>query len=359
MARPESNRIDARRRAAWLGWMIAATLALGGCVGTIADGETFAPDGVLPGGEMSGTGGRSSGAGGPGGAGGKPGPGVHVPAAGGFRLLTSVEYGNTIRDLLGSKAVTPAEGLPDLRESGFRSVGALKLTLTDQPVGKLALTAEILAREAMADPMRREAIVGCKPVGPSDATCAKAFVAGFGRRAFRRPLDNTEIARYTALLLKGAMAIGDFWGGAETALTAMLQSPIFLYRAEVGVAGAGPGAPRKLLGYEIAARLAYFLTTTTPSPALLDAASRGELDTADGVRQHAGRLVDARGSQALDGLFDEWLHLDALVAEQTKISVEVRTAMRDETLALLGDVSFRRRTELRRGHDLEAGAGDP
>ncbi len=337
MVRPESHRNQGRRRGRQASYLVVAALAMAACVGQIADADPPGSEGVPPGVEVPN--GGAAGPGGSGGTGGAPPPGVFVPAPGGFRLLTSVEYANTIRDLLGSKAAVPAEVLPDLRIEGFRSVGAMKVTLADQPIQDLALTAASLAQEVMADPTRREAIVGCKPAGPNDAACARTFVTGFGRRAFRRPLDAAEITRYTGLLLKGATAFGDFWGGAETALTAFLQSTIFLYRPELGVAGASAGAPRALKGYEMAGRLSYFLTATTPSPALLDAAGRGELDTTDGVRQSAGRLLDARGFEALDGLFEEWLHLDKLDS-QYQLGVEIRTAMRDETLALLGDVSF-------------------
>lgn len=316
-----------------------AFAALLGCTGVVGEAGTDVPG---AGGQTGGTGG-AGGAGGEGGAGGvtgKPLPGVFVPAPGGLRLLTALEYRNTVRDLLGAGAIVAPEVLADLHIAGvLRSVGAMQLPVLPATAEQLAASAGALAQQVMGDPARREAIVGCRPAGVNDAACARTFVTGFGLRAFRRPLAEAETTLYTALLLKGATDMNDFWGGAETALRAFLQAPQLLYRTELGKPGASPGAPRSLTGYEVAARLSYFLASTTPSPALLDAARRGELDTPEGVRRQAAQLADARAFQALDPLFDEWLHLDELDTA-TGLSAELRAAMHEETLALLRDVSF-------------------
>jgi hypothetical protein len=69
-----------------------------------------------------------------------------------------------------------------------------------------------------------------------------------------------------------------FLKGAELVMRAMLQSPFFLYRTEMGATG------QPLSGYEMAAKLSLWLRGTTPSDALLDsAAGPGRLDTADGA----------------------------------------------------------------------------
>ena len=63
---------------------------------------------------------------------------------------------------------------------------------------------------------------------------------------------------------------------------------------------------RRLTGYEMAARLSFFLTGTTPSDALLDAAAAGELDTREGVRIWATTLLtstDGRPQEAMRKFF--------------------------------------------------------
>ena len=66
----------------------------------------------------------------------------------------------------------------------------------------------------------------------------------------------------------------------------MLQSPKFLYRSELGPAGA------PLDGYEIASKLSFWLLGTTPSDELLDAAAAGALDSVDGLESAARAMLE-------------------------------------------------------------------
>ena len=66
----------------------------------------------------------------------------------------------------------------------------------------------------------------------------------------------------------------------------MLQSPKFLYRSELGPAGA------PLDGYEIASKLSFGLLGTTPSDELLDAAGAGALDSIEGLERAARAMLE-------------------------------------------------------------------
>ena len=115
------------------------------------------------------------------------------------------------------------------------------------------------------------------------------FIKTFGRRAFRRDLTADEVSTYTALHQKGSTFSGSqsaFTKGAALVITTMLQSPNFLYRTELG----DNGAP--LSGYEMAAKLSLWLWNTSPSEALLDAASQGALDSADGSLAQAKTMLE-------------------------------------------------------------------
>lgn len=102
---------------------------------------------------------------------------------------------------------------------------------------------------------------------------AAAFVRTLGRRAFRRPLTAEEQTKYEAVFALGEQLYGaGFANGAALVIRALLQSPHFLYRTELGPSG------EPLSGYEIASKLSFWLLGTTPSDALLDAASSGDLD---------------------------------------------------------------------------------
>jgi hypothetical protein len=115
------------------------------------------------------------------------------------------------------------------------------------------------------------------------------FIARLGRRAYRRPLSAEEQQSYETLFTAaaGILTSGDaFADGAQLVIEAMLQSPNFVYRTELG----GDGEP--LSGYEIASKLSFLLRDTTPDDALLDAAAAGELDTGEGISARARQMME-------------------------------------------------------------------
>lgn len=116
---------------------------------------------------------------------------------------------------------------------------------------------------------------------------AEGFVSALGRRAFRRPLTAEEQTKYEAVFALGEQLYGaGFANGAALVIRALLQSPHFLYRSELGPAG------DPLSGYEIASKLSFWLLGTTPSDDLLDAAAAGDLDRDADIEATARRLLD-------------------------------------------------------------------
>jgi hypothetical protein len=97
-----------------------------------------------------------------------------------------------------------------------------------------------------------------------------------------------------------------FAKGASLVIRAMLQSPNFLYRTELGAKGA------PLNAYEMAAKLALWLRGTSPDDKTLDlAAGSGKLDTADGAAALASTMLgEATASTVMRQFHGEWLHFD-------------------------------------------------
>jgi hypothetical protein len=126
-------------------------------------------------------------------------------------------------------------------------------------------------------------------------------LAAFGRRAFRRPLTDAETTRFVTLATTIAGQAGSSaLAGMRHAVWAILQSPSFLYRVELGAASAADGGRLKYGNFEMASRLAAALWASVPDDALLDAAAQGALATPDGVRTQAARLLaDPRAHRAL------------------------------------------------------------
>ncbi|HHO53333.1 MAG TPA: DUF1595 domain-containing protein, partial [Deltaproteobacteria bacterium] len=133
-------------------------------------------------------------------------------------------------------------------------------------------------------------VLGPSSAGPAEA---RAWIETFGLRAHRRPLSDDEIASYQGLFELGPELVGsgdDFADGVQLVLSAMLQSPYFLYRTELSDAPL-PDGSIPLDGYEIASRLSFALWNTMPDAELFDAVADGALDTEAGVRAIAEEMI--------------------------------------------------------------------
>jgi hypothetical protein len=235
----------------------------------------------------TGVGGGGSGASGTGGGGGGP-NGYNIPLDGTpihshFVRLSHQQWENSVRDLLKLAAVPglssaftsdPPEGTFSNNERALYVTGNLR--------GDYQRAAEDLAHRVAIDAQARTAI--------GATGNAANFVSTFGRRVYRRPLEAAEQQRYEALFASATTLYtsGDaFANGVELVLRAMLQSPHFVYRSELGA----DGAP--LSSFEIASKLSFLLRDTTPDDGLLDAAERGDLSTPEGMATLAQTLIDA------------------------------------------------------------------
>ncbi len=262
-----------------------------------------------------------------------------------LRRLTAPQYRNSLADLFGADLVLPSALEPDLRDAGLQSVGAGSVSLSPRGVEQYEDAAFLVAEQVVGDEDARARWVSCTPTAADDADCAGEIVTRLGRSAWRRPLSADEIERLTGIITAIGADSGDFDTGLTYAVAALLQSPNFLYRAELGVDGAD-GA-RVLDDFELATRLSYLLWNTTPDEALLVAAEAGELSTPEGLRAQADRLLaDERAREGLRTFFTELLQLD-LLEEAGKdptlfvqASPEVAPAARAETLAVLDRIIF-------------------
>lgn len=241
-----------------------------------------------------------------------------VPVEGTFapgllHRLTRAQYQSSVSDLLGPSVVPSIELSPDPVADGLTAIGAATLALSGTDVEKYDKSASDLARQAFADPTRRRALTKCQPSGPSDASCARTFIERFGRLAFRRPLTADEVTTYVTLATRVGIDSGDPWLGLELSLSAMLQSPHFLYRVELGEPGRSGASP--LNAYELATRLSYLLLGTTPSSELLSLADSGALLNTSTLAQQATQMLNQPQSRkALSDFFVEMIGLRELTS---------------------------------------------
>jgi hypothetical protein len=248
--------------------------------------------------------------GGSAGAGGAPAAAIAGPQP--ARRLTLLEYQNTLHDLVGYD-LPPASraALPDAWNGSGFPTGAVLTTGVD--VRNIVAVAEGASRRAVQD-LSILLPPTCLP--PPDAAaetaCASRFAAEFGLRAFRRPLDQEEIAALQAIYTaeRAAPVSGTFTDGIRVVIAAMLQSPSFLYRWELAGAPIRDGALVRFGPYELASRLSYFLWSTMPDPALFAAAGAGLLSNPDDIEAQARRLLaDPRARSTMTEFHLWWLHL--------------------------------------------------
>lgn len=237
-----------------------------------------------------------------------------------FRRLTHSEYDRAVADLVrlevGRVSAAFPEELPTLQ--GYFAPGALGTT--ERLYQELRSAAESIAARVVADENAYAQVVGCAGL---DAGCRDAFISTFGRRAYRRPLTQAELASYRTLFDAAAEwspAEGAFRGGVQAVLEATLQSPHFLYRVERGAAERDEfGA--KLLPWEVATRLAFLITGSAPDDELLDAAAAGELSDPAAIATQARRLVDGPAvRERVRDFHARWAQLDELEGMTKNVS---------------------------------------
>jgi len=200
-----------------------------------------------------------------------------------FLRLTKSQWENSVHDILKLSAPTGESNrfghtLANVTDFDNNE----RVVMVDNDTwGDFQDAAEAIVAKVTATDQALKAVV--------NTTDAAAFVKTFGRRAFRRDLTPAEVTTYTALHQTGSAYSGSqsaFTKGAALVMTAMLQSPHFLYRTEMG----DNGAP--LNSYEMAAKMSLWLWNTTPSDGMLDAAAKGSFDSADGAQAQAKTMLE-------------------------------------------------------------------
>jgi hypothetical protein len=189
----------------------------------------------------------------------------------------------------------------------------------------------------------RDKIFICRPSDtPNERTCAVDIVTNLAERAFRRPITDEDRDGLMAFYDAGFKA-GGFEAGVRDALSAVLASPHFLYRAE-----AGEGA---LTDLEVASRLSFFLWSSVPDAELLELAEKGKLGKPDVLAAQIARmLADDRAEALVDNFAFQWLDvskLDEIVPDRGQFpyaagSLDMRGLMKEE-LRLFVDSVFRGR----------------
>jgi len=153
--------------------------------------------------------------------------------------------------------------------------------------------------------------IGAQP-GEQESRAAE-ILTPLLRRAYRRPVTAEDLRKPLQFFREGSAEGAGFESGIENALSAILVSPRFLFRVEADPAGSAPGSVYQISDLELASRLAFFIWSSLPDDALLDAAVRGDLrDGARREQQVRRMLADPRADNLVTNFTGQWLHLRKL-----------------------------------------------
>jgi hypothetical protein len=158
-------------------------------------------------------------------------------------------------------------------------------------------------------PSRRRVFVS-RPAKPAEEDkCAEQILSTLIRRAYRRPVTSADLQKPMEFYRK-AKAEDGFEAGIESALSAVLVSPEFLFRIERDPADVAPNTAYLIPDVTLASRLSFFLWSSIPDDELLAVAERGELHKPKVLEKQVRRmLVDARAKNLVRNFGEQWLHL--------------------------------------------------
>jgi hypothetical protein len=174
------------------------------------------------------------------------------------------------------------------------------------------------------------------PAGLASREAARTIIGRFASGAFRRPVKPDELDRLLALYDQAEKQGDRFEDCVRVALEAALVWPQFLFRVELDPRGAAAGTSYPINGYELASRLSYFLWSSMPDDALLEAAAQGRL-RGELEAQVRRMLADPKSAALVQNFAGQWLTLRKLdyVAPDPEtfpgFDKELRAAMARET----------------------------
>jgi mono/diheme cytochrome c family protein len=157
----------------------------------------------------------------------------------------------------------------------------------------------------------RKMLFTCKPTTPAKETsCATEILSKVARRAYRRPVVESDLEAPMAFYNSARKDGGDFNAGIRAGLARILASPAFVFRAEEDPARLAAGAAHRISDVELASRLSFFLWSSIPDDELLNLAIAQRLREPRVLEAQVKRmLADERSDSLMKEFTGQWLQL--------------------------------------------------
>jgi hypothetical protein len=232
---------------------------------------------------------------------------------------------------------------------------------------EVANLGEPIVPPSLPEPLQQLFTQAPERASPASQTkAARAILAPFARRAWRRPVEPAELDRLMKLYAMAREQGDSFEAGVKLGMKAVMVSPHFLFIGETHTASPTPSlgpdlasvpraaslpgtdarsgptfdrtatGPRPIDEFALASRLSYFLWSSMPDDALLDLAERGKL-RASLPAQVRRMLADPKSRALVDNFAGQWLQIRSLETFQPdkklfpEYDAALRTSMQRET----------------------------
>ncbi len=199
----------------------------------------------------------------------------------------------------------------------------------------------------VSDTPSRQRVFTCRPtVAAEEQGCAEKIISAIAKRAYRRPVDQDDLAPLMTFYKDARAKGGDFDAGIHDAVARTLVSPWFLFRVESDSGDAPAGSDHRINDFELASRLSFFLWSSTPDDELLGLAEKGRLHDPSVLEAQVRRMVaDGRSQALVENFVGQWLQLRNLDSRARPdllmfpdFDGNLRNAFRTETEMLFGNV---------------------
>ena len=215
-------------------------------------------------------------------------------------------------------------------------------------VGQVFINGPYSGTPSTDTPARRK-IFTCQPQSAQqENTCARQIVSTLAKKAFRRPVKESDLETLMNFYTVGRNEEKNFDGGIQAAIQRILVDPEFLYRSELEPAQAtrvAANSTYEISQGELASRLSFFLWSSIPDDELINLAAQNRLrDPATLEKQVRRMLADPRAKAFVKNFTGQWLNVRGMDAKEPVIDLfpdfdsNLRAAFKEEIELFFGSV---------------------